>query len=203
MELDSLVVSSDFRKTRGMRGARGRALWFLAPVFLLCACAHNASAEFKAPDRKRTQLSVTFHAMDLADTGPPNGEIMPTASKSKLQWKVEVEPKKGGSLGWKTTVYVAGFFVLKAPGARNVLCYSRIGVPMRNRLGPVPDAFAEEAILDAGQVVGTQMQEELRAKDPEEMLPAESICLAFRQRLMAKLKTVIPGIRVENFPTRQ
>jgi hypothetical protein len=76
-------------------------------------------------------------------------------------------------------------------------------LPMRNRLGPVPDAFAEEAILDAGQVVGTQTQEELRAKDPEEMLPAESICLAFRQRLMAKLKTVIPGIRVENFPTRQ
>jgi hypothetical protein len=141
--------------------------------------------------------------MDLADTAPLNGEIIPTASKPRLRWKVEVEPKKGGSLGWKTTVYVAGFFVLKVPGVRNVLCYSRIGVPMRNRLGPVSDAFAEEAILAAGQVVGAQMQEELRAKDPEEILPAESICLAFRQRLMAKLKTVIPGIRVENFPTRQ
>ena len=203
MELDSRVVNPGFPKTRGMRGSRGRALWFLVSVRLLCACAHNALAESKLPDGKQTQLAVTFQAMDLADTAPPNGGIVPTASKSKLRWKIEVEPRKGGSLGWKTTVYVAGFFVLKLPGVRNVLCYSRIGVPMRNHLGPVSDAFAEEAILAAGQVIGTQMQEELRASDPAELLPAESICLAFRQRLMAKLKTVVPGIRVENFPTRQ
>jgi hypothetical protein len=140
--------------------------------------------------------------MELADTPPLDDGVVPAASKPKLQWKVEVEPKKGGSLGWKTTVYVAGFFVLKIPGARNVLCQSKIGVPMRNRLGPVSDSFAEEAILAAGQEVGIQMQEELRAHDPEEMLPAESICLAFRQRLMAKLKLVIPGVRVENLSRR-
>jgi hypothetical protein len=138
----------------------------------------------------------------LADADAFEAGVVPAASKPKLQWKVEVAPKKGGSLGWKTTVYVAGFFVLKLPAARNVLCYSKIGVPMSNYLGPVSDSFAEEAILAAGQVVGIQMQEELRAKDPEEMLPAESICLAFRQRFMAELRTVIPGARVENLPAR-
>jgi hypothetical protein len=62
----------------------------------------------------------------------------------------------------------------------------------------VSDSFAEEVILATGQAIGIRMQEELRAEDPEEILPAESICLAFRQRLIVELRAVIPGVRVEN-----
>jgi len=175
----------------------------LISVLLVGACAHGAHVESKTSSQERTQSLVTFRALELAEADSSDGEAIPAASKKpKLRWTVEVEPKKGGSLGWKTTVYVAGFFVLKFPGVRNVLCHSKIGVPMRNRLGPVSDLFAEEAILAAGQIVGTQMQEELRAKDPEERLPAESICLAFRQKLMARLRTAIPGVRVENSTAR-
>ena len=172
----------------------------MVAVVLLNACSHDAAAQAEAWHGGHAQPLITFRSIALVDADASDFEAVPAASKPKLQWKVEVDPQKGGSLGWKTTVYVAGFFVLKVPGARNVLCYSKIGVPMKNYLGPVSDAFAEEAILVAGQAVGVQMQEELRAGDPEELLPAESICIAFRRRLIAALKPVIPGVRVENLP---
>jgi hypothetical protein len=106
---------------------------FAAGVALLSACAHDVVTNAQG---ERGQPKIIFRSIALEDVGAFGAGVIPAASKPKLRWKVEVEPKKGGTLGWKTTVYVAGFFVLKSPGARNVLCYSKIGVPMRNYLGP-------------------------------------------------------------------
>jgi len=176
---------------------------FLISALLLNACAHNPPTQPKASNREKTQSRITFRAIDAADTNGLSYKVIPAASQPKLKWTVEVKPQRGGGggLGWKTTIYVAGFFVLKVSGPpRNVLCTSKIGVPMRNRQGHVSNAYAETAVLTAGQTVGLQMQEELRAKDPEEVLPESSICIPFRQRLERELGKLINGARVTRVP---
>ncbi len=107
------------------------------------------------------------------------------------RWKTKVDADSEGA-GWKHTLTFAGFLARNPP--RNVLCYLLVGVP-----GYVSDAQADVALASAVTESASVVNAELNMTDPSHSLPTGTICNMFRQQVLARMKTAIPGARVQSW----
>lgn len=133
-------------------------------------------------------LLALLGAVQFACSG---GHIPPTT----FQFTNIVPYTPPGAGGWKVAQVVVLLNRISPSFPQSAVCEVEVGVPEVNRLGPVPDDFAQEAAAKAADEAARIVF--------RERLPTALLCRQFREHMESILTDpdfgTIPGAKVNGF----